>query len=258
MINWRKIKIILIIFGVLVLGGVGFIAAKSFSPPTAEMMDRKFITSNPLDLSQIAGFSKYRSCAGHDFRNPVAATSKKEDTPRSMKHYVMVRDGLRGENGVVKALAPFDGKISEIDVDMGGPQDQQVWLTPDSINPEQWHFVFFHIDLEDGLKEGSVVKAGQLVGTANLKRGPDGATGNFDIAVKLTRPMKVPSVDAPFAHMTDNVLDEYEKYGITKSDTIISKEERDVAPCPTVSGGGVPDIFFPSQWQAGDVVWLRL
>ena len=253
----NKIKIILIILGVLVVGGVGFIAAKSFSPPAAEMLGRKFIISNPLDLSQVVGFSKYRSCAGHDFRNPVAATGKKEDTPRSMKHYVMVRDGLRGKNGVVKALAPFDGKISEIDVDMGGPEDQQVWLTPDSINPEQWHFVFFHIDLEDGLKKGSAVKAGQLIGTANLARGPDGATGNFDIAVKLTRPMRTPAVDAPFAHMSPSVLDEYAKHGITESNTIISKEVRDASPCPTVAGGDGPDIFFPSQWSAGDIVWLK-
>ena len=253
----RKIKIILIIFGVLILIGMGVIVARSFSPLKPEMLGRRFITSNPLDLSQIAGFSKYRSCAGHDFRNPVVATDKKEETPRSMKHYMMVRDGLRGRNGVVKALAPFDGKISEIDIDMGGPQDRQIWLTPDSINPEQWHFIFFHIDMDDGLREGSAVKAGQLIGTANLMRGPDMATGNFDIAVKLTRPMRVPAVDAPFAHMSQNVLDEYEKYGISETDTIILKEKRDAAPCPTVSGGDGPDVFFPSSWPADDVIWLK-
>ena len=255
--RWKKIKIILIIFGVLFLGGAGVIAVKSFSPLAPEMLGRRFITSNPLDISQIAGFSKYRSCAGHDFRNPAAATGKKESAPRSMKHYVKVRQDLRGKNGVVKALAPFDGKISEIDIDMGGPEDQQVWLTPDSINPEQWHFVFFHIDLDDGLKEGSVVKAGQLIGAANLARGPEGATDNFDIAVKITRPMRTPAVDAPFAHMSRSVLDEYAKYGITESNTIISEKERDASPCPTVSGGDGPDIFFPSQWSAEDIVWMK-
>ena len=117
--NRGKIKITLIILGILIVGGLGIAMAIFSSPLSPEKLNRRFITSNPLDLSQIAGFSKYRSCAGHDFRNPTAAASKKEDTPRSMKHYVKVRGNLRGKNGVVKALAPFDGKISEIDMEKG-------------------------------------------------------------------------------------------------------------------------------------------
>ena len=255
--NRGKIKIILIILGVLILGGLGTAATKFSSPLSPEKLNRRFITSNPLDLSQIAGFSKYRSCAGHDFRNPTAATGQKEDTPRSMKHYVKVRDDLRGKNGVVKALAPFDGKISTIDDYLGGPEDRQVWLTPDSISPVQWHFIFFHIDLENSLKKGSSVKAGQIIGTANLARGPDGATDNFDIAVKITRPMRTPAVNAPFAHMTQDVLGEYAKYGIAENDLLVSKEKRDATPCPTVKWGDWPDAYFPSQWPADDIVWLR-
>ena len=255
--NRGKFKITLIILGVLILGGLGTAMAKFSSPLSPEKLNRRFITSNPLDLSQIAGFSKYRSCAGHDFRNPTAAAGKKEDTPRSMKHYVKARDDLRGKNGVVKALAPFDGKISKVDDDMGGPDDRQIWLTPESISPVQWHFIFFHIDLEDSLKKGSSVKAGQLIGTANLARGPNGATDNFDIAVKVTRPMRTPAVDAPFAHMAQDVLDEYAKYGINEDDVLISKEKRDSAPCPTVAGGDGPDVYFPSEWSADDIVWLR-
>ena len=255
--NRGKIKITLIILGILIVGGLGIAMAIFSSPLSPEKLNRRFITSNPLDLSQIAGFSKYRSCAGHDFRNPTAAASKKEDTPRSMKHYVKVRGNLRGKNGVVKALAPFDGKISEIDDDMGGPDDRQIWLTPDSISPVQWHFIFFHIDLDDSLKKGSSVKAGQIIGAANLARGPDGATDNFDIAVKITRPMRTPAVDAPFAHMTQDVLDEYAKYGITESDVLISKEKRDAAPCPTIAGGEGSDVHFPSEWPANDIVWLK-
>ena len=255
--NRGKFKIALIILGVLILGGLGTAMAKFSSPLSPEKLNRRFITSNPLDLSQISGFSKYRSCAGHDFRNPTAAAGKKEDTPRSMKHYVKARDDLRGKNGVVKALAPFDGKISKVDDDMGGPEDRQIWLTPESISPVQWHFIFFHIDLDDSLKKGSSVKAGQLIGTANLARGPNGATDNFDIAVKVTRPMRTPAVDAPFAHMAQDVLDEYAKYGINEDDVLISKEKRDSAPCPTVAGGDGPDVYFPSEWSADDIVWLR-
>lgn len=249
----------IIILGILFIGGLAIAMARFAAPLTQEELNRKFIVSNPLDLSQIAAFSKYRSCAGHDFRDPVAVTGKMENTPRSMKHYVKVRSDLMGKNGVVKAFAPFDGKIFEIDEDAGGPGDQQIWLTPDSINPRQWHFIFFHLDLDDNLKEGSPVKAGQLIGTANLRRGPDMATDNFDIAVKFTRPLRVPALDAPFNHFTQSVLDEYEKRGISAGDLIISEAERDFVACPidpNINFGG-PDVYFSREGVAGDYIWLR-
>ncbi|MBI2448356.1 hypothetical protein HYV44_02230 [Candidatus Microgenomates bacterium] len=253
----RKTKIVLVVIILLLVGGLVVVANRFRSVATSEELSRKFIVANPLDLSQIVGFSKYRSCAGHDFRNPVAATGEKESTPRSMKHYVMVRDDLRGKNGVVKAIAPFDGTISVIDDDGGGPGDQQIWLTPESISPRQWHFVFFHIDLDDDLKKGSSVKAGQVIGTANLSRGPEGATGNFDIAVKFTRPMRTPAVDAPFAHMDDKVLSEYAQYGLTARDLVISEEKRDIEACPLASGSEGGDVYFSSQWSADDIAWLK-
>src|SRR3989338_11524271 len=226
---------------------------------TPEETNHKFITSNPLDLSQISGFSKYRSCAGHDYRGPVATTGKMEDTPRSMKHYVKVRSDLQGKNGIVKAMAPFDGKIFKVDNDFGGPGDQQIWLTPNSISPRQWHFVFFHINLKEGLKKGSAVKAGDLIGTANLRRGPDNITSNFDIAVKFTRPMHRPAIDAPFNHASQNVLDEYKKYGVSANDFIITEKERDAVACkvdPTINYGG-PDAYFARETSPGDYLWLR-
>lgn len=193
------------------------------------------------------------------------ATGKMEDTPRSMKHYVTVRSDLRGKSGIVKALAPFDGKIFEVIDDFGGPGDQQIWLTPRSISsssrsPRQWYFVFFHIALEDGLKEGSEVKAGQLIGTANLKRGPEGGTENFDIAVKFTRPFQRPALDAPFAHMAQNVLNEYARYGVTEANVLISKEKRDANLCPTrprLLGGEGDEVYFSPPWSADDMIWLK-
>lgn len=252
-------KKLLISLGILLVGGLAIAMAKFASPLTQEELNQKFIIFNPLDLSQIAAFSKYRSCAGHDFRNPSAATGKKEATPRSLKHYIKVKSSLYGKNGVVKAFAPFDGKISVIDDDLGGPGDQQIWLTPDSISPRQWHFIFFHIDLEDNLKEGSAIKAGQLIGTANLRRGPDMATDNFDIAVKFTRPFRVPAVDAPFNHMAPDVLAEYERRGIGANDLIIPEKDRDAVAClidPNVNFGG-PDAYFAREGLPGDYLWLR-
>lgn len=247
------------IAGVIVIG-FGIFVVKSSAALTQEELNNKFITHNPLDLSQIRGFSKYRSCAGHDFRDPAAVSGKKEATPRSMKHYIKVRSDLSGKNGIVKALAPFDGKIYEIDDDNGGPGDQAIWLTPDSISPRQWQFIFYHIALIDGLEEGSKVKAGQIIGTANLKRAPGQETDNFDMAVKFMRPLRRPAVDAPFSHMAANVLDEFGKYGITENDVNVSEKERDANPCTTIpkpSWGEGDDVYFSSKWSADDVIWFK-
>lgn len=239
--------------------GFGAMSLGFAYPVTEEEANRQFIVSNPLDLSQIAAFSQYRSCAGHDFRDPTIA-GKRESTPRSMKHYIKVRPEFRGTIDKVSAFAPFDGKISVIDDDLGGPGDQQVWLTPDSISPRQWHLVFFHINLDPNLKEGSPVTAGQRIGYANLARGPEGKTDNFDFAVKFTRPMHRPAVDALFNHMASNILAEYEKYGITAGDLIIPEAVRDAKLCPLLpkgQGGDGPDSYFPPEAGSKEYIFLK-
>lgn len=227
--------------------------------PTSQELNEKFIVVNPLDLTQIKSFSKYRSCMGHDYRGPLVTTGEKESTPRSMKHYIKVKDEFAGKNDVIKAIAPFDGKISNLE--KRDPErtsyDQQVWLTPDSISPRQWHFVFFHIDLNDDLKEGSKIKAGQVIGTARMTRGHENFTDNFDMAVKFTRPMAAPAIDLPLAHATDTVLAEYEKYGVKLSDMEISKEYRDSHPCPTTGDSLAGDVYFPPSSDPNDFVFLK-
>ena len=245
----KKTKIVLIIIAsiFILLLVLAALATKLGAVPSTEERIRKFIVSNPLDLSQIEGFSRYRSCAGHDFRAPNLS-GRKEDALSSMKHYVSVKSEFRGTIGEVKALAPFDGVISAVEDDFsGGSSDQQIWLTPDTRSPRQWHFIFFHITLADGLSKGSEVKVGQFICAANLRRGPDKATDNFDIAVKFTRPMNVPAIDAPFNHASEEVLAEYAGYGITEDDFIISEDERWSRPCPTIPDGEGPDVYFPSE-----------
>ena len=229
-------------------------------PPTQDELNRKFIVANPLDLTQIRALSKYRSCAGHDYRGP-RVVGKKEATPRSMKHYIKVREDLTGKNGVVKAIAPFDGIISTIEKRDAErqPYDQQVWLSPDadSAIPRQWHFVFFHIDLNDNLVEGSRVQAGQVIGTAYMTRGPEGKTDNFDMAVKFTRPMAVPAIDLPLAHATDDVLAQYNAYGITLDDLVISEEYRDQNTCPTTGESLGGDVYFLPTSDPKDYVYFK-
>lgn len=228
--------------------------------PTEEELNQKFIVVNPLDLTQISGFSKYRSCMGHDYRGPTK-TGKKESTPRSMKHYIKTMESFYGKNDTVVARAPFDGIISNLE--KRDPErtatDQQVWLTPETLSkvPRNWHFVFFHINLKEGLTKGSKVKAGEVIGTATLFRQPDKKTDNFDMAVKFTRPMASPMIDEVFTHMATNVLDEYQKYGITPENVVISEEFRDKNLCPTTGEELGGDVYFPASTNPEDMIFLK-
>ena len=260
-------RLVKIIFIILTVAAFGFAAmAVGFSYlPTDEEIGWRFITANPVDLSQVSAFSQYRSCAGHDFRHPTVATGEFEKTPRSMKHYVKAKPEYRGTIDRVAAFSPFDGEITEIDDDNGGPGDQQIWLAPVNANkasPRQWQFVFFHINLDPALREGSMVAAGQKIGTANLARGPEGATDNFDIAMKFTRPLHQPAVDEVFTHMVPSILAEYERYGIIEENMAISEKYRDASDCPLLpkgQGGEDADtVYFPSGSGNNEYVFTRL
>lgn len=257
--SFKRLRLFLVI-PLFVIALFLIMGIKFSGSPTEKELNDKFIVANPLDLTQIKGFSKYRSCAGHDYRGPTVEKIK-ESTPRSMKHYIKVKEQLMGKNGVVKAIAPFAGRISNIEKrdPERKPYDQQVWLTPDTnpASPRRWHFVFFHIDLKDDLKEGSKVKAGEIIGTAYMTRGPENSTDNFDMAVKFTRPMAVPAIDLPLAHATDKVLAEYEKYGVNLSNFEISKQYRDQNPCPTTGENLGGDVYFPATTDPNDYVFLN-
>ncbi len=238
-------KYVFIILAVIVIGLIVIFFAQNLQKNNTSEL---FITANPFDLSQIKGFSKYRSCEGHDYRAPNI-DGRVESTPRSMKHYVEVISEFRGTNGEVDIFAPFDGIISSI-------EDSQTWLSPNARNVNDWQFIFFHLELNTNLTEGSSVKAGQRIGTASLNRKVGGETDNFDIALKYTRTMGEPAVDAPFNHATQNVLDEYKKYKIDVTDFIISEQERDNNPCPLSPNKNGRDVNFVSGAGAKDYVWL--
>lgn len=259
------VKVVLIIVAVMVLA-VAAMAVGFSGQVTQQEIAHRFITANPLDLSQVAAFSQYRSCAGHDHRHPTVQTGALEKTPRSMKHYIAVRPEFRGTTDKVAVFAPFDGTVFNINNDRGGLGDQQIWLTPDNdnpANPRQWQFIFFHINLDPSLSEGSHVAAGERIGSANLARGPERATNNFDMAMGFTRPLHQPAGDEVFTHMTPPVLAEYAKYDITPEKLVIAEEYRDTHDCPVVSQapeGPEYDpgtIYFPSQAGSEEYVFLK-
>lgn len=202
--------------------------------------DAKYIKVVPLDLTQIEGISKYRSCAGHDYSGYNFEQTKEEN--RSMKHYIFPISEFQGTIDKVKMFAPFDGKVSNIDAesDQIGKSGKRP-KTGNSIRfstpvDKNAYFEFSHIYFVKDFKVGDKVKSGELVGYAAL-----GDEGNdFDIVLSGPRETMNAVFGSAFDHMTDSVLAEFAKYGITPENTKFTKEYRDANPCdfdaPSVGG----------------------
>lgn len=184
----------------------------------------KPIVANPVDLSTIKTISKFRSCAGHEFGYTSGFSNEKE-AKSSMKHYFGWKDDLTDEKSV-PVYAPFDGTIMHTEVGTDQFIIQQ--------NPfAGWVFDFTHVIIKDGITEGSIVKAGEVVGYANLRK-----TKAFDIILQTQKKPGFKNYDwynnyeSIFDHMADNIYAQYIAKGITKDKIIISKSVRDQSPCP--------------------------
>jgi len=84
---------------------------KSMASPLSLGGIDQFITSNPVDLSQINRISKFRSCIGHDYSG--TNSEGRQESNRSMKHYVEPINSLAGTSGELQVFAPFDGRITQ-------------------------------------------------------------------------------------------------------------------------------------------------
>lgn len=198
-----------------------FIGSNSFEKILYEdSKDDKFITSPPIDLEQINRISAFRSCIGHDFSNLFI--DGKMETMRSMKHYAEPLEQYVNSSDKVRLFAPFDGKIELIEEGKSAfvSQDPRfggmgIVLSPDS--SRTWTFSFGHVFPLKTLKEGSKVKSGELIGYAYVM--PTG--GSFDLALwndlnRNRQSFQDGLLDSIFNHMTDDALNRFSNYGITK------------------------------------------
>ena len=191
-----------------------------------------FITTNPIDLTQIFSISQFRSCMGHDYSGKNVDGQIEKN--RSMKHYITVTQEFDQSAGKVKVFAPFNGKITSVK-DEQNPRGNQVWLEG---NTAGWNFIFFHIDLLPNIAKGSEINAGELIGYANLKGG-----ANFDFGVKSFG-FGGQKFDSPFNYMSADVLSEYAKVGIDPDNILIPKETRDASPCDFDQGSREDEQIF--------------
>lgn len=255
--NKQKIKKIALITGGVLLGlfliVVADVVIKTYLvngeplPPP----DNKFIVSNPVNLAQIEGISKFRSCQGHDMSGK--GVSGIIEGNRSMKHYFSPHNELREKLGVIEIFAPFDGQIVHR---FWGKFGDEIMIAPDA--DRKWAVIVFHIELKDGLKSGSRVKAGELIGHAHTQSRHD-----FDLGLTYTEGSLIlekalqlfkgsPHFMLPkghymasiFDYMDDDVLAEYKAAGFDPSNIQFTQEYRDKNPCDFSKAGMALD-----EWQ---------
>lgn len=234
------VKKVLIALGALII----FLVFVSLLTIFANGSQAPVIVKNFVDINKVKEISKYRSCAGH-----TVVPQDMREMKRNMKHYIKVYPEYKKEDSV-ELYSPYDGYISVIRADMGDKLEGELWIAPDrgifSILPpfNLWMLSFEHMQPRKDLKMGSKVKAGELVGYASFLVKERDAT--FDVIYgKLGLPMKridnwnspFSDLDSMFSHMSDNILAEYEKRGLTKEKLILTKEERDAKPCAYMGSG---------------------
>lgn len=229
MARWAKrLGVIVGVVFLLFIGVVWWFVRPAFSvdvnhPP-------QFVTHNVIDLASVAGISKYRSGAGHDY-------SSNGETCRSMKHYFIppyssavetIQQEIKSGQGVAAPAegvgrtiyAPMTGRIIQLQ-DEQIREGKQIWLRSDT--DPSWSIVLFHVYPASGIHLGSHVAAGQPIGLINPGQELDVAAQALTLGGR-----KLVSV---FQVMTDQVFAEYQARGIsTRSELIISKADRNAHP----------------------------
>lgn len=186
----------------------------------------KFVEKDFTQLEKISEISRFRSSAGHDYSDGF-------ESCRSMKHYYAPYEKYRVNNDI-EVYSPVDGTIHSIIKEQHGASDglynKQVRIQ--SSKYPVFIFVIFHIDLTSSeISEGKTVKAGELIGHARMYYSDINEYGySFDIAVWDNSFSKMRYVSY-FDTMTDKLFNNYIVRGAkSRSDFIISKEERDADP----------------------------
>lgn len=191
--------------------------------------------ANFTELNKFSRMSKIRSGVGHDFSYNTPEYDPTRSNCKSMKHY-MIPTGVPRDNASyattphtfewmsIKFFAPADGRI----VGVYSSENEYGIENNFSIASTEYpgyFFLFFHLALEPGLEEGSLVQAGQQIATL----GSEEAWGEIAVSAKL----------GPGEHRllsflevaTDEVWEPYKSMGVsTASDVIVTKAQRDANP----------------------------
>ncbi len=170
----------------------------------------RFVNVDYIELSKIKSISKFRSGAGHDYSDDF-------ESCRSMKHYYGWEDGI--DPSMIKIFSPVNGTIFQF---WEEPLGIQIMIRSEEYPAME--FRIFHVTPAGGINEGDAVVAGQQIATHYSDETLS------DIAVGMTTSSGWRFVSY-FDVMTDSLFQEYQSRGLnSRSDLIISKEERDADP----------------------------
>jgi hypothetical protein len=217
--NSALVSIVLLIFIIFQLGLAG---CKSPSQPSEgddngnEDVNQGIVTADYIELDKITRISRFRSGIGHDYSDSL-------ESCRSMKHYFVPKAYP------VKIFSPVTGTISYLTQEWAGTQV--------GIQSGNRTFVIFHVKVLDTLTVGSVMTAGQEIGTHI------GSQTWSDIAV-----WENDKLLSYFDVMNDSVFQSYQNRGISsRNDLIISKTDRD-ADSLTCNGDTFQDAGNIPNW----------
>jgi len=201
-----------------------------------------FVTASPVDLDQVAAFTKFRSCAGHDYEG--TSTSGVHESDRSMKHYVEARPEYLGTTGQFRVYAPFAGTIDylippALDIaESATLRGGSIWMNvPGTETVEDGVAVYLTVQIGHvyplaGLQQGVSVNAGDLIGYGALNGGDE-----LDLVVR-SEPGSQEYLFSFIESMSPTVLAQYAARGVTLDNVIVSKAYRDAHPCGFVENNG--------------------
>ncbi len=201
-----------------------------------------FITASPVDLTQTLAISKFRSCAGHEYDG--TSTPGVRETDRSMKHYLQPQAEYLGTNNQFKIFAPMTGTIDYLfppeiiagqsGTDRGGA----IWMNvPGTAATEDQYTVYAtvqigHLYVLHSIHQGDHVDAGDLIGY--------GAFDNNGNGIDLVVRSEAGSQEYLFSFiesMSPALKQTLAGYGITTTNSIVTKTYRDAHPCGFPPGG---------------------
>ena len=219
----------------------------------------KIAKYNITELNKFSRISKIRSGVGHNYTPDTIEYDPTNKNCKSMKHYLMPV-GVPKNNLLynktphtfkwlsIKYFAPVNGMIIGVsykDNDYGTESNFKIV----SMDNPGYYFGFFHVTLLPGLKEGSVVTAGQQIGTF----GDENTWG--EIAVEVQTKDEYTNKAATYALSflevaSDEVFQQFSERGVeSAADVINTKEYRDANPlaCDNSDAG-----WFIGSGRGGD------
>ena len=199
----------------------------------------KIAKFNFTDLDKFSRMSKIRSAVGHNYSYKTDEDDPTRQNCKSMKHY-FVPTGVPKSNELfnktphafkwmsIKFYSPVDGFINHVEYSNNTyGTEANFGIQATDTDAKGYYFDYYHISLDSNLKVGSVVKAGQQVGTL----GDENAYGEIAVSARMSK-TKIHLIS--FLEVaTDEIYNLYKNRGVNSpSDVIITRAERDANPLP--------------------------